>query len=116
MAKLKEYNGHYCESEYEYAFLGFLEKENWLYMSGKDIDRERLDDVLISKDLKDFISKTNKELSGVEIDKIYDNVRLVGSDSDFSTLHKVYGWMVNGIQFTPENGLPTMISLMKKER
>ncbi len=112
MATLKEYKGHYCESEYEYAFLGFLEKENWLYMSGKDIDRERLDDVLISKDLKDFISKTNKELSGEEIDKIYDNVRLVGSDSDFSTLHKVYGWMVNGIQFTPENGLPTMISLI----
>lgn len=20
----KEYNGHYCESEYEYAFIGFL--------------------------------------------------------------------------------------------
>lgn len=26
MAKLKDYNGHYCESEYENAFLGFLEK------------------------------------------------------------------------------------------
>ena len=25
MAKLKEYNGYYCESEYEYAFIGFLE-------------------------------------------------------------------------------------------
>ena len=25
MARLKEYNGHYCESEYEYAFIGFLE-------------------------------------------------------------------------------------------
>ena len=27
MARLKEYNGHYCESEYEYAFIGFLEVE-----------------------------------------------------------------------------------------
>lgn len=27
MARLKEYNGHYCESEYEYAFIGFLEAE-----------------------------------------------------------------------------------------
>lgn len=26
MARLKEYNGHYCESEYEYAFIGFLEE------------------------------------------------------------------------------------------
>lgn len=27
MAKLKEYNGYYCESEYEYAFLDFLKKK-----------------------------------------------------------------------------------------
>lgn len=27
MARLKEYNGRYCESEYEYAFIGFLEAE-----------------------------------------------------------------------------------------
>lgn len=31
MARLKEYNGHYCESEYEYAFIGFLEAEGWKY-------------------------------------------------------------------------------------
>ena len=31
MAKLKDYNGHYCESEYENAFLGFLEKAGWTY-------------------------------------------------------------------------------------
>lgn len=24
MSKLKEYNGHYCESEYEYAFIQLL--------------------------------------------------------------------------------------------
>lgn len=34
MARLKEYNGHYCESEYEYAFIGFLEAEGWKYSSG----------------------------------------------------------------------------------
>ena len=33
MARLKEYNGHYCESEYEYAFIGFLEAEGWKYSS-----------------------------------------------------------------------------------
>ena len=35
MAKLKEYNGRYCESEYEYAFIGFLESEGWRYSSSK---------------------------------------------------------------------------------
>ena len=30
MAKLKEYNGRYCESEYEDAFISFLEAEGWI--------------------------------------------------------------------------------------
>ena len=32
MSKLKDINGHYCESDYEYAFIAFLEKENWKYL------------------------------------------------------------------------------------
>ncbi len=39
MAKLKNYNGRYCESEYEYAFIGFLETEGWEYSSGSKISR-----------------------------------------------------------------------------
>ena len=32
MAKMQEYNGRYCESEFEYAFLSFLEDEGWQYL------------------------------------------------------------------------------------
>ena len=39
MAKLKEYNGRYCESEYEDAFISFLEAEGWKYASGNQIAR-----------------------------------------------------------------------------
>lgn len=94
MAKLKDYNGRYCESEYEYAFLGFLEAEGWHYSSGNGISRITKRDVLIAEDFKSFISKTNPDLTDDEINQIYDNVRLVGSESDFATLHKVYNWMV----------------------
>ena len=38
MAKLKDYYGKYCESEYEYALLAFLEKEGWLYALGTQIN------------------------------------------------------------------------------
>ena len=112
MAKLKEYNGHYCESEYEYAFIGFLENEGWNYSSGTNIRRNTKRDVLIADDFKAFLSKTNPELTADEVEQIYDNVRLVGAESDFATLHKVYGWMVNGVQFTPQSGLAEMISLI----
>ena len=56
MAKLKEYNGYYCESQYEYAFIGFLEAEGWDYISGNNIKRVSKRDVLIADDFKKFIS------------------------------------------------------------
>ena len=31
MAKLKDYQGRYCESDYENAFLALLEKAGWTY-------------------------------------------------------------------------------------
>lgn len=115
MAKLKEYNGHYCESEYEYAFIGFLEAEGWDYIAGNNINRISKRDVLIADDFKKFIAKTNPELTEDEVTQIFDNVRLVGAESDFATLHKVYGWMVDGIQFTPQDGLAKMIPLIDFE-
>ena len=115
MAKLKKYNGHYCESEYEYAFIGFLEAEGWNYISGNHINRISKRDVLIADDFKKFIAETNPELTEDEVTQIFDNVRLVGDESDFATLHKVYGWMVYGIQFTPQDGFAKMISLIDFE-
>lgn len=112
MSKLQEYNGHYCESEYEYAFIQLLEAEDWNYISGKQINRESKRDVLIADDFKKFISASSPELTEDEVVKIFDYIRLVGSESDFSTLHKVYGWMVDGIQFTLQNGVAKMIPLI----
>ena len=115
MAKLKEYNGRYCESEYEYAFLGFLEAEGWQYLSGNEINRSVKRDVLIEDDFKTFMVNTNSDLTEDEVAQIFDVVRLVGSESDFATLHKVYGWMVDGVQFTPQDGMARMVSLIDFE-
>ena len=115
MAKLQSYNGHYCESEYEYAFLSFLEEEGWHYLSGKSISRDSQRDVLYADDLEQFLSKTNLDLTTDEVRQIMDTVRLAGAESDFATLHKVYGWVVNGIQFTPQNGLVRMVALIDFE-
>ena len=115
MAKLKEYNGRYCESEYEYAFLGFLEAEGWQYLSGNEINRSVKRDVLIEDDFKMFMADTNPDLTEDEVAQIFDAVRLVGSESDFATLHKVYGWMVDGVQFVPQDGMARMISLINFE-
>jgi len=115
MARLNEYNGHYCESEYEYVFIAFLEAEGWQYISGTQVNRSTKRDVLISEDFISFIAKTNSDLTSEEVTKIYDNVRLAGSENDFATLHKLYNWMIDGIQFIPQNGLAKMVHLIDFE-
>lgn len=115
MAKLQEYNGRYCESEFEYAFLSFLEAEGWHYLHGNSIPRENKTAVLYADDMEQFLSKTNADLTADEIHQIMDKVRLVGAESEFATLHKVYGWMVDGVQFVPSEGLARMVSLIDFE-
>lgn len=112
MAKLQNYNGRYCESEYENAFLAFLEAEGWQYLPGSSIIRASKRDVLYADDLEQFLSKTNPDLLAEEVRQIMDTVRLAGAESDFATLHKVYGWMVNGIQFVPQSGIARMVALI----
>lgn len=115
MAKLQNYNGHYCESEYEAAFLSLLEDEGWQYLAGNSIPRSSKRGVLYMDDMEQFLSKTNPELTAEEVRQIMDAVRLVGAETDFATLHKVYGWMVDGVQFTPQAGLPRMVKLIDFE-
>lgn len=112
MAKLQEFNGHYCESQYEYAFIAFLEAEGWQYIPGNSIPRATKKDVLYTDDLEEFLNNTNPDLTNEEISQILDSVRLVGAENDFATLHKVYGWMVDGIQYTPQSGMARMVSLI----
>ena len=115
MANVKNFNGRYCESEFEYAFLSFLEDEGWHYLSGNSIPRDSKTTVLYTDDMEQFLSKTNTDLAAEEIHQIIDRVRLVGAESEFSTLHMVYGWMVEGVQFTPPNGLARMVALIDFE-
>lgn len=112
MPYLQNYNGRYCEWEFEYAFLSFLEESGWQYLAGNSLMRASKRDVLYTDDLEQFLSKTNPDLDPEEVQQIMDTVRLAGAESDFATLHKVYGWMVHGIKFTPHSGVPRMVPLI----
>lgn len=104
--KLKNINGHFVESDYENALISFLEAEGWQYIFGESIARSNRKEVLYMDDLLHYLEKKYPELEDDDIRKIADNIRLVGADTDFATLHKVYKWMVDGIQFTTKNGEP----------
>ena len=117
MAKLPliNINGRFVESDFENALIAFLESEGWQYLYGDTIPRANKKEVLYMDDLIQFLEKKNPELEDDEIRQIADNIRLVGSDSDFATLHKVYGWLVDGVQFISKKGTAKMVSLIDFE-
>lgn len=112
MAKLRDYNGHYCESDYEYAFISFLEDLEWIYVAGNVLPRSNQREVIYDDDLTAFLADTNEDLAPDEIDSIVNQVKLIGAESDFATLHKMYNLMVNGVQFTKKDGSPKMVQLV----
>ena len=67
MAKLKNYNGKFCESDYEAAMLSYLQEEEWNYLAGSQVSRTFFRDVLIVDDMKSFLSKTNPDLLPDEV-------------------------------------------------
>ncbi len=109
-------NGHFVESDYENALISFLEDEGWQYTFGEDIARSNRREVIFADDLVTFLSKQYATLAADDIQKIIDNIRLVGAESDFATLHKVYNWLVGGMQFIPDSGTPMMVNLIDFER
>lgn len=110
--KLKNINGHFVESDYENALIAFLEREGWQYLFGDSIARANRKEVLNMEDLLQFLKNNNKNVKDEELQRIADNVRLVGADSDFATLHKVYKWMVNGVPAVDKDGRPTTVNLI----
>ena len=105
-------NGHFVESDYEDALISFLEEEGWQYIFGENIPRLDRKEVLYMDDLLQFLKKENPELDNDEIGQIADQIRFVGSDNDFSTLHKFYNLAINDIQFVPQEGVAKMVQLI----
>ena len=66
----------------------------------------------IADDLKHFLEETNADLEQEEVQQIADNMRLVGVETDFATLHQVYGWMVDGVNLTPKSGVTRNVPLI----
>lgn len=116
MSEFKNINGRFCESDYEYALISFLENEGWVYSAGPDIAREYKRDVLIIDDLKDYLNNNYSDLSEYEVKRLIDSVKLVGAETDFATLHKFYKWIVDGFNFQLDNGETIIIDLINFEK
>lgn len=100
MRKLKEIDGSYYESDYEYALIELLKQEGWNYVFGYNIKRKNKTDVLIEEDLITFLNRTYENLNPDVISTIVSSVKNIGGVTDFATLHKFYELSLNGIKTT----------------
>lgn len=66
MSKLNNYNGRFCESDFEAAFISYLEAAGWQYLPGASIPRASKREVLYADDLEQFLSKSNGDLTADE--------------------------------------------------
>lgn len=103
------YNGRFCEQDFENAIIQMFEDAGWGYSFGDDIPRDKGTDVLISGDIQSFLSAEYPFLTPNEVKDIVNRIQLAGADSEFATLHHIYTMLVNGIQFTTQDGTPHMI-------
>nr|WP_318707752.1 HsdR family type I site-specific deoxyribonuclease [uncultured Treponema sp.] len=112
MSNLKQFNGRFCEYDFENVFIQYLEDAGWTYQAGDDIARSKLDETLILEDLKSFLKDSNPDLPEEDINQICDTMRLLGGQSEFETLHKAYNHFIDGLQFTGSDGIPRTIKFI----
>lgn len=80
-----------------------------------DIARSKLDEILILEDLKSFLQDSNPDLAEDDINQICDSMCLIGGQTQFETLHKAYNYFVDGMQYTPSDGIARTINFINFE-
>ena len=112
---LVNYNGRFCEQDFENAIIQMFEEAGWRYTFGDDIPRSGGTDVLILEDLYAFVAVAHPFLIPDEVTELVNRIRLAGAESEFATLHRIYTMLVDGVQFTGQDGMPHMIRFIDFE-
>ena len=95
MSNPNQFNGRFCEYDFENVFIQYLEDAGWTYQAGDDIARTKLDETLILDDLKSFLKESNPDLPEEDIAHICDAMRLIGGQSQFEN-YKTYEEELDG--------------------
>ena len=106
---LTNYNGRFCEQDFENALIQMFVDNGWEYLFGDNIERSSGTEVLIADDIRSFLEKQYNFLTTEEVSEIVNRISLAGDDTQFATMHKIYTMLVNGIQFTTADGSPQII-------
>ena len=90
---LVNYNGRFCEQDFENAIIQMFEDAGWQYTFGDDIPRDNGNEVLIIDELRGFIRGEYPFLLPEEVEELVNKIRLVGAESEFATLMRLKSMM-----------------------
>lgn len=107
--------GKFFESEFEEYFIELLQGVGWVYQTGNDVEREKLTDVIIKDDLREFLENNNQDLDDEKINAIINKVCFVGDKDDFATLHKMYNYLESGMRIVTNNNQSKIVKLIDFE-
>lgn len=93
--------GKIYESEFEEAFIQYLEECHWTHTFGDDVHR-LLTDPIIEEDLRWYLTSrySQKNLTDSEIDGVVANIRNVGGATDYLALQNSFYLYRDGYDFT----------------
>lgn len=116
MPKLKEIDGSYYETDFEYAFIGLLKNEGWKYLYGGIFPREKQTEVILKDDLIQSLKKINPELPEEKIENFANDIINFGDVTEFATLHKFYDLISNGKKYKTDNGKTIVVNYIDFEQ
>jgi len=109
---LTNYNGRFCEQDFENALVQMFVDNGWEYLFGDNIERSSGTEVLIADDIRSFIEEKYTFLNPDEVSDIVNKISLAGGETQFATMHNIYTMLVDGITFTTADGTPHIINFI----
>lgn len=93
--------GKFFESDYEEALIELLVQQGWEYTHGGDKSISRNNrEVLLIKDLTDYLQQRYNDLLASDIDEIINRLRHVSGQTHFELLRNTYYHMREGFRYT----------------
>ena len=107
-------NFKYYESDYEYAFLELLENNNWDYICGLDIHREK-DDIILIEKFTEYLNKKYGLFSENEINELISYLTSSGDQSLYRSMKNTYANLYKGYTLNREDGTTLFINFIDKD-
>lgn len=89
----------YTEFKLEQAFIDLLKTEKYTYVSGQNIERKNNQEVLIRKDLREFLLNRYPDLEEIELESIINELAFQSASNLYDSNKYICKLLADGFIF-----------------